>query len=191
MSDRIGAGEAAKPGGLFDRLGNIVVRWPLLVIAAWIAVAGILFLSFPPLPVEASKHPQKALPDDAPTQVIAKKMADAFAPLGAPGKGADAGKGAKAGKGDGGGGGDGATSMLIVLMQDERGITPADEAVYRKLVDKLHQDTQDKLSVQDLFSAPEMHDILASKDGKAFILPVTVPGDVQAPTTAAAFYQGP
>ncbi|HKI39622.1 MAG TPA: RND family transporter [Mycobacterium sp.] len=181
MSDRIGGGEAAKPGGMFDRLGDVVVRWPLLVIAAWVAVAGILFLAFPPLPVEASKHPQKALPDDAPTQVVAKKMADAFAPLGAPGKG---------GKGDSkGGGGDGANSMLIVLLQDERGITPADEAVYRKLVDKLHQDTQDNLSVQDLFAAPEMHDILASKDGKAFILPVTVPGDVQAPTTAAAFYR--
>ncbi|MGO9224061.1 MMPL family transporter, partial [Mycobacterium sp.] len=188
----MGSGEAAKPGGLFDRLGDIVVRWPLLVIAAWIAVAGILFLSFPPLPVEASKHPQKALPDDAPTQVIAKQMADAFAPLGAPGKGdskGGGGKGDSKGGGGKGGGGDAANSMLIVLLLDERGITPADEAVYRKLVDKLHQDTQDKLSVQDMFSAPEMHDLLASKDGKAFILPVTVPGDVQAPTTAAAFYR--
>jgi RND superfamily putative drug exporter len=153
-----------------------------------------LFLLFPPLPVEAAKHPQKALPDDAPTQVTAREMAEAFAPLGAPGKGGNKGEntGAPAkteNKGENkGGGGNAATSMLVVLLVDDKGITHADEATYHKLVDRLHQDTQDKLSVQDLFAAPEMHDILASKDGKAFIMPVTVPGDVQSPTTAAAFY---
>ena len=47
------AGELAKPGGIFDRIGDVVVRWPLLVIAAWIALAGVLFLMLPPLPVEA------------------------------------------------------------------------------------------------------------------------------------------
>ncbi len=79
--------------------------------------------------------------------------------------------------------------MFVVLLVDERGLTPADEAVYHKLVDKLHEDKQDPLAIQDLFAAPEMHDLLASKDGKAYILPVTVPGDVQSPTTAAAFYR--
>jgi len=197
------SGDAAKPGGLFDRLGDLVVRWPLLVIAAWVAIAAILFLSVPPLPVEAAKHPQKALPDDAPTQVMAREMAAAFAPLTAPAPKADAkpdarpgsaGTGGSGGSGDSkgdskDGGGGGANSMLIVLLVDEKGITPADEATYKKLVAKLHQDTEDNLAVQDLFGSPEMRDLLASKDGKAFIMPVTVPSDVQSPTTAAAYYR--
>ena len=92
------SGDAAKPGGLFDRLAGVVIRWPLLVIAAWVALAASLFLVFPPLPVEAAKHPQKALPDDAPTQLIAKEMAEAFAPLTAPAPKPEANP---AGKGDG------------------------------------------------------------------------------------------
>jgi putative drug exporter of the RND superfamily len=166
VSSRIGAGEAAAPGGIFDRLGNFVVRWPLLVIAAWIAVAAALALTLPPLPEQAAKHDQKPLPDDAPTSITAQQMGKAFGELGA-----------------------GPGSTLMVLLTDEKGISPADEDVYRKLVDKLHQDTQDKLSVQDFLGTPEMRELLASKDGKAFILPVTIPGATTAPSTVAAFYR--
>ncbi len=166
MSSRIGAGEAAAPGGIFDRLGNFVVRWPLLVIAAWIAVAAALALTLPPLPAQAAKHDQKPLPDDAPTSITAQQMGKAFGELGA-----------------------GPASTLMVVLTDEKGISPADEDVYRKLVDKLHQDTQDKLSVQDFVGTPQMRELLASKDGKAFILPVTIPGATTAPSTLAAFYR--
>ena len=166
MSSRIGAGEAAAPGGIFDRLGNFVVRWPLLVIAAWIAVAAALALTLPPLPAQAAKHDQKPLPDDAPTSITAQQMGKAFGELGA-----------------------GPNSTLMVVLTDEKGISPADEDVYRKLVDKLHQDTQDKLSVQDFVGTPQMRELLASKDGKAFILPVTIPGATTAPSTLAAFYR--
>ena len=166
MSSRIGAGEAAAPGGIFDRLGNFVVRWPLLVIAAWIAVAAVLALTLPPLPAQAAKHDQKPLPDDAPTSITAQQMGKAFGELGA-----------------------GPGSTLMVVLTDEKGISPADEDVYRKLVDKLHQDTQDKLSVQDFVGTPQMRELLASKDGKAFILPVTIPGATTAPSTLAAFYR--
>ena len=44
VSSRIGTGESAKPGGIFDRIGDVVVRWPLLVIAGWIAFAAALAL---------------------------------------------------------------------------------------------------------------------------------------------------
>ena len=56
MSGRSGSHEAAKPGGLFGRLGNFVVRRPLVVIASWIVFAGVLALIFPPLPVQAGKQ---------------------------------------------------------------------------------------------------------------------------------------
>ncbi len=192
MSSRTGAGEAAKPageaakpGGIFDRIGDVVVRWPLLVIAAWIAVAATLFLTLPPLPVAAAKHPEKPLPDDAPTMITSQEMAKAFAP-----KAADSGdsKGSgDAGKAENPLGGGGA--LLMILLVDDKGLTPADENVYHKLVDKLREDTQDNLQVQDLSGTPEMRDLFASKDGKAFVLPVSIPGAASAPSTAAALHK--
>ena len=191
VSSRTGTGEAAKPGGIFDRIGDVVVRWPLLVIACWIAFAATLALAFPPLMVEAGKREQKPLPDDAPTMVINQEMAKAFT---TPGKDSVAPKGPgdskKAGDPDGGGdnplGGGG--SLLMILLSDENGISPADEAVYAKLVDKLHQDKSDKLTVQDFLNTPQMREVLASKDGKAFILPVSFPGAATAPSTIAGYH---
>ena len=163
VSSRIGAGETAAPGGFFDRVGNFVVRWPLVVIASWILLAGVLALIFPPLPAQTTKHAQKPFPDDAPTAITAKEMTKAFGNTG------------------------GASALALIVLTDEKGITPADEDTYRKLVDKLHEDTQDKLGVQDFISTPPMREVLASKDGKAFNLPVTIPGEPTAPATLATF----
>src|SRR5205814_1152263 len=137
------------------------------------------------------RREQKPLPDDAPTMVINQEMAKAFA---TPGADSAAPKGPgdtkKAGDPDGGGGNPlgGGGSLLMILLSDENGISPADEDVYRKLVDKLHQDTQDKMTVQDFLGTPQMREVLASKDGKAFILPVSFPGAATAPTTIAAYH---
>ena len=164
------------------------MRWPLLVIAGWIAVAAVLWLVFPPLMVEAGRHEQKPLPDDAPTMIINQEMAKAFAAPVAPPK--NPGDAKKAPEPDAGGanplGGGG--SLLMILLIDENGISPADEGVYAKLVDKLHQDTQDKMTVQDFLATPQMREVLASKDGKAFILPVSFPGAAMAPSTIAAYH---
>ncbi len=189
MSGRIGAGEAAAPGGIFDRTGSFVVRRPVLVIVSWIVLAVALALIFPPLPVQTGKRTQKPLPDDAPTVVINQQMDKAFSVVPGGDKGADKGnqadkgdKGDKADKGDKGGG-----SLLMIILTDEKGISPADEDVYRKLVDRLHEDTQDKMAVQDFISAPPMREVLASKDNKAWNLPINMPGDVGAPETLAAY----
>jgi RND superfamily putative drug exporter len=152
--------EAARPGGLFDRLGSIAVRWPLLVIAFWIAFAGALALLFPPLMEAAAKNQTPALPNDAPTMAVAKQMSKAFG---------ESGKG----------------SQLLVILTDENGLSPADFETYRTLVDKLHQEKQ--LSVQDIISAPPLREILASKDNKAWNLPITIPADVTDPATKAAY----
>ena len=163
MSSRIGAGEEAAPGGFFDRVGSFVLRRPLIVIAAWILLAAVLALVFPPLPAQTSKHPPQPFPDDAPTMVANREMTKAF--------------------GDDKGGG----ALISIILTDEKGISPADDDVYRKLIEKLREDTPDKLSVQDFISTPPMREVLASKDGKAYNLPVTVPGEIAAPTTIATF----
>jgi RND superfamily putative drug exporter len=163
VSSRIGAGETAAPGGIFDRIGNFVVRRPLVVIAAWILLAGVLALVFPPLPAQTAKYAMKPFPDDAPTKITADDMTKAFGNTGTGG------------------------ALALIILTDEKGISPADEDVYRKLVDKLHEDTQDKLGVQDFITTPPMREVLASKDGKAFNLPVTIPGEPAAPATLATF----
>lgn len=75
----------------------------------------------------------------------------------------------------------------MVLLTNENGLGPADEAVYRKLIENLRADTQDKISVQDFLAVPEMKELLASKDNKAWNLPITFAGDAASPETQAAF----
>lgn len=164
MSRDVGGGEAAKPGGLFDRIGNLVMRRPWHVIACWIVLAAALALILPPLPVQAGKRPQKALPDDAPTILLAKDMGKAFGETGGA-----------------------ASSLLMIILTDEKGISPADEATYAKLVGALHADTADKLGVQDFISTPPMREVFESKDGKAINLPITIPSDATSPATLVTY----
>ena len=149
-------------GGIFQRLGDFVARWPILVIAFWIALAAVLMLTLPPLPEIAAQKQLPPLPDNAPTMVTSRAMNNAFHETGA-------------------------GSQLMVILTDENGLGPADEATYRTLIDNLHQDTQDKMLVQDFISAPPMREILASKDNKAWNLPINMPGDVAAPETLATY----
>lgn len=163
MPDNKRSHDEAAPGGLFDRLGDLVVKWPVLVIGCWLALAAALTLLLPPLQVQASKREQAPLPPDAPVMVLTKEMAKAFHETG--------------------GGG----SLLMIILTNENGLGPAEEDVYHKLVDNLHQDTQDKMSVQDFLATPQMREILESKDKKAWNLPINLPGDATAPETQAAF----
>ncbi len=68
-----------------------------------------------------------------------------------------------------------------------RACRPPTRSTYRKLVEKLHQDKQDALTVQDIIATPQMREIMASKDGKAIILPVSFPGAGHAPSTIASY----
>jgi putative drug exporter of the RND superfamily len=149
-------------GGIFHRLGDFVVRWPLLVIAFWIALAAVLTLTLPPLAVIAAQKQVPPLPDDAPVMVTTRQMAKAFHESSSGG-------------------------LLMIVLTDEKGLTPADEATYRKLVDNLRQDTQDKMQIQEFISTPPLREILASKDNKGWILPITFPGEVGAPETQAEY----
>lgn len=155
--------DEAKAGGLFDRIGNFVVRWPLIVIGCWIAVAAALTLLLPTLQAQAAKREQAPLPPGAPSMVLQKEMSAAFQEKIE------------------------TSALLLVLLTNENGLGPADEAVYRKLIENLRADTQDKISVQDFLAVPEMKELLASKDNKAWNLPITFAGDAASPETQAAF----
>ncbi|MEZ0366473.1 RND family transporter [Mycobacterium sp. pUA109] len=154
--------EVAEAGGLFERLGDFVVRWPWAVIGFWIALAAVLTLALPPLAVVAARHQTEPLPANAPVVVTGKAMAEAFRETGS-------------------------GSTLLVVLTDENGLGPADEQTYRKLVDALRKDTQDVQTVQDFIGIPQLREVLQSKDNKVWALPVVLNGDAGTPEAAATY----
>jgi len=181
--------ESAKVGGVFDKLSYFVIRKPFLVIAVWIALAGILAVVFPSLmDAAAGKNDAAKLPDDAPTVIATKQMTQAFdakpdkAPDGGNPGGGDTGNGGDKDKAKGGGGG----SQLLIILTDEKGLGPADLATYHKLVDNLRDA---KFSVQDFISTPPLHAVLASKDNKAWNLPVMFSTNQDDPATQSEYKQ--
>jgi len=146
------------------RLADFVVRWPWVVIGLWVAIAVALPLTFPSLDEMSQKHPLAILPSDAPSSVTARKMTEAFHESGS-------------------------EDLLLVVLTDDKGLGPADEAAYRKLVDALRHDTRDVLMLQDFVSTPPLRSVLTSKDHKAWVLPVGVAGELGTPRSYAAFNQ--
>jgi len=146
------------------RLADFVVRWPWVVIGLWVAIAVGLPLTFPSLDQMAQKHPLAILPSDAPSSITARKMTEAFHESGS-------------------------EDLLLVVLTDDKGLGPADEAAYRKLVDALRHDTRDVLMLQDFVSTPPLRSVLTSKDHKTWVLPVGVAGELGTPRSYAAFNQ--
>ena len=146
------------------RLADFVVRWPWVVIGLWVAIAVALPLTFPSLNEMAQKHPLAILPSDAPSSITARKMTEAFHESGS-------------------------EDLLLVVLTDDKGLGPADEAAYRKLVDALRQDKRDVLMLQDFVSTPPLRSVVTSEDHKAWVLPVGVAGDLGTPRSYAAFNQ--
>ena len=125
-------------------------------------LAIVLILTTPTLEEVSQKHPVAILPDNAPSLVAAEKMTKAFHE-------------------------DGDQSIAVVVLADDKGLGPADETVYRKLVDTLHKDTKDVVMVQDFLSAAPLRELLTSKDNKAWLLPVALPGDLGSPQSKQAY----
>jgi RND superfamily putative drug exporter len=138
------------------RLADLVVRWPWAVIGVWVAMAIALPLLFPSLGAMAEKHPLAMLPSDAPSSVTARKMTEAFH---------------ESGNDD----------LLLVALTNEKGLAPADEATYRRLVDALRDDQTDVVMVQDFVDTPELRPFLTSKDKTTWLLPVGLAGEMGTP----------
>lgn len=144
------------------RLADVVVRWPWLVIGLWVAIAVALPLTMPSLNEMSQKHPLSILPSDAPSAVTARKMTEAFHESSS-------------------------ENLLLVVLTNDRGLGPADEAVYRKLVADLRGDTRDVVMVQDFIGTPPLRPVLTSKDNKSWVLPVGLAGELGTPRSYAAF----
>lgn len=144
------------------RLADFVVRWPWAVIGIWVAIAVALPLTFPSLGEMAEKHPLAILPSDAPSSVTARKMTEAFHEAGS-------------------------ENLLLVVLTNDKGLGPADEATYRTLVETLRQDTRDVLMLQDFVNTPALRSAVTSKDHKAWVLPVGVAYELGTPSSYAAF----
>lgn len=143
---------AAGGSGLFGRVARLVLRWPWLVIALWIGLAAGLTQVFPPLTVLAQKAPTAILPSNSPSMVSQQQMTDAFKEASS-------------------------YNILLFVITNDNGLNADDEATYRDIVAKLHGDTQDVAALQDFVTTPPLREVLASKDGKAWLLPVNVTGD--------------
>src|SRR5271170_4165516 len=141
------------PEGVFPRLGRVIVRWPWAVIGFWVALAGVLSLMTPSLEEVSQKHPVEILPPNAPSSVTSDRMNAAFHEAGL-------------------------ESIVVVVLIDAKGLSPADEGVYRTLVDTLRRDTQDVVMQQDFLTTPPLREIMTSKDHNAWILPLGLPGDL-------------
>jgi RND superfamily putative drug exporter len=147
-------------GAGFPALGRLVVRRPLLVIASWIALAAVLFLTLPSLLEVAERNPPGLLPDDSAVMVAGRDMSQAF------------GEG-----GSGGGGGSGNSgNVAVIVLTNESGLTQQDEQTYRTLVDKLRADTENVLTMQDFVTIPELRQVMTSKSNQAWQLPINMRG---------------
>jgi RND superfamily putative drug exporter len=144
------------------RLTDLVVRWPLVVIGVWIAMAVALPLAFPSLGEMADRHPLVILPGDAPSSVTAQKMTEAFKEPGS-------------------------DNLLVIALINESGLKPADEAAYRKLVDAIRDDVRDVVAVQDFVSTPQLRPFMTSEDKTTWVLPVSLEGELGTPRAYESF----
>ncbi|MET0896885.1 MAG: MMPL family transporter [Mycobacterium sp.] len=140
-------------GAGFPLLSRVVVRHPLWVIASWIVLAAVLMLSLPSLAKVAADNPPEFLPAESPVLAAGELMKTAFKePSSANG--------------------------VVVILSNEKGLTPADEATYRRLVQTLRADTDTVMNTQDFVNIPELKEVMTSKDGKAYNLPVNLTGQM-------------
>ncbi len=144
------------------RLADVIVRWPFAVIMIWIAMAVALPLSMPSLTEMAQKHPLAMLPGNAPSNVAAREMTEAFQESGT-------------------------DNLLLVVLTDESGLDRPAEATYRTLVEALRRDQRDVVMVQEFIGTPSLRSFLTSEDNKSWVLPVGLAGALGTPQSYAAF----
>jgi len=160
--DRAGRLGRDVPVGFFGWLGRLIARWPWLVIGFWVALAAVLSQTVPSLEDVSQRHPVDLLPASAPVLAATQKMTAAFHEPES-------------------------ESMAVIVLTDTKGLSPADGATYRKLVDALRRDSHEVLSLQDFISAPPLRDLLTSKDNQAWILPIGLTGELGSPESKHAF----
>lgn len=139
-----------------------MVRRPSVVIGLWVVLAAVLSVTFAPLTQVVREHHEEILPSDAPVMVATRQMTESFHETKA-------------------------ENVVLVVLTNEHGLTRADEDVYRTLVDRLRRDTRDVVIVQDFITTPPLREVFASKDNKAWLVPVGIAGDNPSPKFNEAY----
>jgi RND superfamily putative drug exporter len=147
--------------GIFGLIGRVAVRAPWLVIILWIGLAAGLNQAFPSLAELAQRAPAAILPSDAPSTVATRQMTEAFTEASS-------------------------ENILLVVLTNDNGLSPADETLYRDLVGTMRADSADVAAVQDFISTPPLREVLASQDGKAWLIPVNITGELGTPKSTEA-----
>ena len=144
---------------MLKSVGRVVVRVPWLVIAAWVVLVVVLAIAFPALTKIVENQTVQPLPPQA--MAATQQMATDF--------------------------GDSAQNILVVVMSDDKGLSPADDDTYRTLADKLRGDGQDVSAVEDFASTPALRQLMVSKDNKAFYMAVTLKAPAGSPESSEAY----
>ena len=160
--EQVGLPGQDTPVGVFPRLGRLIARRPWLVIGVWVVLAGVLSLTMPSLDEVSQRHPVDLLPAAAPVLVATENMTAAFHEPES-------------------------ESIAVVVLSDAKGLSPADEGTYERLVESLRRDTRDVVTLQDFISTPPLRELLTGKDNQAWLLPVGLPGDLGSPQSKHAF----
>jgi RND superfamily putative drug exporter len=143
-------------------MGRFATHWPLLMIAIWLALPCALFFAFPPLSGAIREHPVALVPASAPAMVTEQQMTDAFHESGG-------------------------ENLLLVVLTNDNGLGPPEEAKYRALVVALRSDDRDVKMLQEFVSAPALREVVTSKDHRAWILPVGLAGGLDTPQGSDAY----
>ena len=134
-------------------MGRFCARWAWLVIGFWAALAGVLNVAIPQLEQTVAEHSAPFMPANIRAAQTLRQMSDDF---GVPRS----------------------SAIGSVVLVDEHGIGPADEALYRSIVTALRGDTNNVAYVLDTYTNPQLRDIALSPDHKAINLVVAGTGDV-------------
>ncbi|GAC69952.1 MMPL/RND family transporter [Gordonia soli] len=135
------------------RVGGWTHRHAWWVVGFWVLVAGVLNVTIPQLESTVSANSADFLPRDLPANIALERMsADFDVPA--------------------------SNAVSSVVLVNEKGIGPADDAYYRTLIGKLIDDKQDVAYVLDTYSNPVTRDIALSPDRKAVNLLVASEGSV-------------
>ncbi|AMU29874.1 Putative membrane protein%2C MmpL family [Mycobacteroides abscessus] len=153
---------AENTGGIYGLIAQIVRRAPVFVIGLWIGLAAVLALTAPSLQKAIEDHPVDLLPKDAPVMETTRQMVESFQESGA-------------------------QNILLIVLTNENGLTPADEQTYRILAARMREDTRDVSMVQDFITKPPLREMMSSTDGKAWYLPVGLQGELATPESGKAY----
>lgn len=151
-----GATVGAGAPGRLARSCAIGIRFPRLIVVAWILAAAAAVFALPSLPTVVERSSAAFLPEDAPTLTALHKMDEAF--------------------------GSGRTeSFAYIVFRNRDGLSSGDKRAYRDLVRTLQGSEERVTDVQHFVGNKDARKQLISSDGQAAYLVVGLTSGVGSP----------